>query len=128
MTRSRTSSGQYSTISSRTILIPEEKTPERLAAEGLSIVAAGSAFVVPSLPCHRLIFSSSQTVAHTLAVISYHLIANQDILKKLQDELAGVMPTDDSTPKWSRLEQLPYMVGISCSLTQRGFLSVLIFR
>ncbi|KAL8884873.1 MAG: hypothetical protein Q9192_006755 [Flavoplaca navasiana] len=91
-------------------LIPEEKTPERLAAEGFSIVAAGS-----------------QTVAHTLAVISYHLIANPEILKKLQDELAGVMPPDDSTPKWSRLEQLPYLVGTLCSVTQRVS-SVLIFR
>ncbi|KAL8843358.1 MAG: hypothetical protein Q9176_001971 [Flavoplaca citrina] len=92
-------------------LIPEEKTAERLAAEGFSVVAAGS-----------------QTVAHTLAVISYHLIANSDILKKLQDELAGAMPTDDSAPKWSRLEQLPYMVGILCSVTRGGFLSVLMFR
>ncbi|KAL8978327.1 MAG: hypothetical protein Q9205_006055 [Flavoplaca limonia] len=90
-------------------LIPEEKTPERLAAEGFSVVAAGS-----------------QTVAHTLAVISYHLIANPDILKKLQDELAGVMPTDNSTPKWSRLEQLPYMgaiiqegLRVSCGVSHR---------
>ncbi|KAL9631283.1 MAG: hypothetical protein Q9204_004301 [Flavoplaca sp. TL-2023a] len=107
-------------------LSPEEKTPERLAAEGFSVVGAGSAFVVSLWPCHRLIFSSSQTVAHTLAVISYHLIANPDILKKLQDELAGVMPTDDSTPKWSRLEQLPYMgaiiqegLRVSCGVSHR---------
>ncbi|KAL9023179.1 MAG: hypothetical protein Q9180_008347 [Flavoplaca navasiana] len=90
-------------------LIPEEKTPERLAAEGFSVVGAGS-----------------HTVAHTLAVISYHLIANPDILKKLQGELAGVMPTNDSTPKWSRLEQLPYMgaiiqegLRVSCGVSHR---------
>ncbi|KAI4248152.1 MAG: hypothetical protein L6R40_001241 [Gallowayella cf. fulva] len=67
-------------------LIPEEKTPERLAAE-----------------------------AHTLSVISYHIIANPGILHKLQDELATVLPSDGSKPKWSRLEQLPYLVGI-CEL------------
>ncbi|KAL8876591.1 MAG: hypothetical protein Q9198_005240 [Flavoplaca austrocitrina] len=84
-------------------LIPEEKTPERLAAEGFSIVAAGS-----------------QTVAHTLAVISYHLIANPHILKRLQVELASAMPIDGSAPKWDRLEKLPFLGAI----IQEGLRSV----
>ncbi|KAI4256855.1 MAG: hypothetical protein L6R42_005990, partial [Xanthoria sp. 1 TBL-2021] len=73
-------------------LIPEERTPERLAAEGVGIVSAGS-----------------MTVAHTLSVISYHIIANPDILSRLRDELANALPINASAPKWGRLEQLPYL-------------------
>ncbi|KAL8993523.1 MAG: hypothetical protein Q9169_006281 [Polycauliona sp. 2 TL-2023] len=88
-------------------LMPEEKTQERLVAEGVALVGAGS-----------------QTVAHTLAVISYHLIANPDILSKLRDELAGALPIDGSMPKWSKLEQLPYLSaiiqeGLRCGVSHR---------
>lgn len=50
------------------------------------------------------------TVAHTLSVISYHIIANPDILSKLRDELACSLPTDGPPPNWGKLEQLPYLV------------------
>ncbi|KAI4101078.1 MAG: hypothetical protein LQ339_005201 [Xanthoria mediterranea] len=90
-------------------LIPEERTPERLAAEGVGIVSAGS-----------------MTVAHTLSVISYHIIANPDILSKLRDELACSLPTNGPPPKWGRLEQLPYLsaviqegLRVSCSVSHR---------
>ncbi|KAL8797920.1 MAG: hypothetical protein Q9182_007117 [Xanthomendoza sp. 2 TL-2023] len=76
-------------------LIPEEKLAERLAAEGVGIVSAGS-----------------MTVAHTLSVISYHIIANPMILRKLQQELAAALPNDGSCTKWSKLEQLPYLTPV----------------
>ena len=50
------------------------------------------------------------TVAHTLSVISYHIIANPDILRKLQDELDATFPIPSSPMKWGQLEQLPYIV------------------
>ncbi|KAL8663142.1 MAG: hypothetical protein Q9168_008143 [Polycauliona sp. 1 TL-2023] len=90
-------------------LAPAEKTPERLVAEGFAIVGAGS-----------------HTVAHTLAVTSYHIIANPAILRKLRDELASVLPTDSTMPKWNTLEQLPYLgaviqegLRVSCAVPHR---------
>ncbi|KAL6718626.1 hypothetical protein ACLMJK_002860 [Lecanora helva] len=76
-------------------LRPEDKTVDRLEAEGLSVVAAGS-----------------MTVAHTLTVITYHVIQDKAILQKLQTELKTVMPHSDSQPKWSQLEQLPYLTAV----------------
>ncbi|KAL8807560.1 MAG: hypothetical protein Q9200_004625, partial [Gallowayella weberi] len=76
-------------------LSPEEKSAERLAAEGVGIVSAGS-----------------MTVAHTLSVTSYHIIANPKILRKLQEELAAALPNDGSNAQWSKLEQLPYLTPV----------------
>ena len=45
-----------------------------------------------------------------LSVLTFHMVSNPDILEKLQRELASVMPEPDSQPKWSELEQLPYLV------------------
>ena len=52
------------------------------------------------------------TVAHTLSVISYNIIANPVILAKLQAELAGSQSKSSSRLKWAQLEQLPYLVRI----------------
>ncbi|KAL8851803.1 MAG: hypothetical protein Q9221_003317 [Calogaya cf. arnoldii] len=86
-------------LSTNNALIPEERTPERLAAEGMALISAGS-----------------QTVAHTLAVITYHIIANPEILRKLHDKLASALPSDGSAPKWGNFEQLPYLVSSSPQL------------
>ncbi|KAL8866610.1 MAG: hypothetical protein Q9174_006198 [Haloplaca sp. 1 TL-2023] len=74
---------------------PEEKTQGRLLSEGFSLLGGGTA-----------------TVALTLSVISYHVIANPQILQKLQDELAQASPKMSSPPTWSQLEQLPYLGAI----------------
>ena len=42
--------------------------------------------------------------------MTFHLLRNPEMLKKLQDELGNVMPEPDSQPKWNVLEQLPYLV------------------
>ena len=42
--------------------------------------------------------------------MTFHLLRNSEMLKKLQDELESVMPEPDSQPKWNVLEQLPYLV------------------
>lgn len=44
--------------------------------------------------------------------MSYHLIDNPDILKKLRIELQTAMPTIDSDVTWSQLEQLPYLTAV----------------
>lgn len=68
------------------------------------------------------------TVAHTLSVISYHIIANPNILGKLQEELNAALPSSDVPAKWSQLEQLPYLVSVSSlgenSLVLAKFLTV----
>ena len=51
------------------------------------------------------------TVAHTLSVISYHIIANPSIQQKLHKELDAAFPDPASPVKWGSLEQLPYLVS-----------------
>lgn len=53
------------------------------------------------------------TTAHTLCVLTFHLLQNPEILKKLQLELESVIPEPDSQPRWSELEQLPFLVRSS---------------
>ncbi|KAL8785036.1 MAG: hypothetical protein Q9195_008796 [Heterodermia aff. obscurata] len=76
-------------------LPPEEKTTERLEAEGAGVVAAGA-----------------MTVAHTLSVISYHIIANPNIQEKLEKELEAAFSDPASPVRWGQLEQLPYLSAI----------------
>ena len=51
------------------------------------------------------------TVAHTLSVISYHIIANPNIQQKLHKELDAAFSDPASPVKWGSLEQLPYLVS-----------------
>ena len=55
--------------------------------------------------------SSSMTVAHTLSVITFHVIEDKSILEKLHTELKRIMPISKSQPSWNQLEQLPYLVS-----------------
>ena len=51
------------------------------------------------------------TVAHTLSVISYHIIANPEIQQKLHKELDAAFPDSGPPVSWGSLEQLPYLVS-----------------
>lgn len=51
------------------------------------------------------------TVALTLSVISFHLIIDKPMREKLQTELKSVMPEPHARPKWTQLDQLPYLVS-----------------
>ena len=74
----------------------EEKTLHRLADEGEILIGAGS-----------------ETTAKALTHITYYLLQNRDILERLQAELKEAIPTPESQVSWSKLEQLPYLVGYS---------------
>jgi cytochrome P450 len=74
---------------------PEEKESAHLGAEALGVMAAGTG-----------------TTAHLLAVLSFHLLDNPDILAKMQSELKSVMLDKDARPQWLQLEQLPYLNAI----------------
>jgi cytochrome P450 len=60
---------------------------------------------------HALNAAGTTTTAHVLSVISFHLLHNRMILKRLQKELREVMPEEDSTPNWGQLEKIPYFVS-----------------
>ena len=75
-------------------LPPQEKSVDRLVDEGLVVMAGGG-----------------EPTAHTLAVMSFHLINNPDILTKLKAELAEAMPDPTQILSCTRLEQLPYLVS-----------------
>lgn len=76
--------------------LPEsEKSIDHLTGEAQLILAAGSV-----------------TTAHTLAVATYHLLANPEILARVRKELAEVMPQSSSDPpSLQQLESLPYFVS-----------------
>jgi cytochrome P450 len=57
-----------------------------------------------------MIIGGTETTARSLAIAAFHLLTNDLIKTKLREELQMVMPTPESRPTWSQLEQLPYMV------------------
>ena len=77
------------------ILPPTEKTEGRLRDEVQTTVAAGT-----------------ETVAHTLRVITYHLCTKPHMLARLRQELTSVPGYSDGTMKWHDLEKLPYLTAV----------------
>lgn len=73
----------------------EERTPERLRNEAMTIMGAGT-----------------ETTARVLTMGSFHLYNNRSTLQRLRDELKTVMPEPTSQVSWSQLEKLPYLVRI----------------
>ncbi len=71
-----------------------EKTLQRLSDEGEILIGAGS-----------------ETTAKALTHIFYYMLQNRDLLRKLRAELKEAIPTPKSIVPWSKLEQLPYLVG-----------------
>lgn len=92
---------------------PEEKTTAHLADEGninlkqivllCSISSTGS----------TLMAAGTITTAHTLAVLTFHVLSNPHILQRLQAELGTVM-VGKELPTWHKLEQLEYLVRTFC--------------
>lgn len=74
---------------------PQEKTTDHLQDEAQTVIGAGTV-----------------TTGHILAHLSYYLISNPAILRKLQSELLPLMSETDGRPKWSQLEALPYLSAV----------------
>lgn len=72
-----------------------EKSTARLTQEAQLLVQAGQ-----------------ETTASTLASITFHLLADPSILKKLKQELATSFPDPDARPTAAQLERLPYLSAI----------------
>ncbi|KAL8786644.1 MAG: hypothetical protein Q9213_002673 [Squamulea squamosa] len=71
---------------------PQDKSPETISREGMSLLVAGS-----------------ETTAMTLSVTTYHILANPDKLAKLREALEQAIPDPDTLPPVSRLEAIPYL-------------------
>jgi len=85
-------------------LPPEEVTVQRLAEEAQTVVGAGQV-----------------TTAHFLKVVSFYILANPEILRKLKEELISAMPSDGSLPPISELEQLPYLSAVVSEGFRRSY-------
>ena len=72
----------------------EEKTQKRLGEEAFSIIAAGG-----------------ETVARTLTIATYHLLANPATLEKLRVELRAFLPDTSSNLSLENAEKLPWLVS-----------------
>ncbi|KAH8703117.1 cytochrome P450 [Talaromyces proteolyticus] len=84
-----------STIHNEENDLPEsEKSPARLAEEAQNLLAAGT-----------------DSTANTLSAITYHLLSNPHILKKLRAELQDAIP-EGTVPKISKIENLPYLSAV----------------
>ncbi|KAJ9605728.1 hypothetical protein H2200_009577 [Cladophialophora chaetospira] len=73
----------------------EEKSLRRLVDEGQTMIAAGQ-----------------ETSSFFLKTVTYHILANQDIHRKLKAELAEAIPDPNSIPPLARLEGLPYLHAV----------------
>ena len=72
-----------------------EKTAPRLACEAGTLLGAGT-----------------ETTARTLAVTTFYVLENKEVLKELRDELSSVLPTRDVVASLTTLEQLPYLTAV----------------
>lgn len=82
-------------IASNPNLPDADKTDERLLDEARVILGGGT-----------------DTSALTLAAITYHLLANPPILKKLRAELLEAIPDVENMPPLAQLEALPYLGAV----------------
>lgn len=76
------------------ILPKDEKTVQRLADEAEVLMGAGS-----------------ETTGKTLAYTTFYILHTPGVKQRLKEELKTVMPKFTDVPKWTDLEQLPYLVS-----------------
>jgi len=76
-------------------LPPEEKGVERLTEEAHTIVAAGQ-----------------ETLSLMLTFITFHLLSNPTLLRKLKEELTKAIPNPDVITPEATLAKLPYLTGV----------------
>ncbi|KAL2274607.1 hypothetical protein FJTKL_03101 [Diaporthe vaccinii] len=86
-----------------------EKTAERITGEYVAILLAGT-----------------ETTSWALTVLTFYLLTDKGVLKKLTTELKSAVDSPSQLPRWSTLEQLPYLnavvhegLRLSYGVTQR---------
>lgn len=73
----------------------DEKRSQRLEEEAAALVSAGT-----------------ETTAWALAVSTFHLLANPDVLSRVTKELEAVVEDPLRIPAWNILEKLPYFSAV----------------
>jgi len=56
--------------------------------------------------------TSDVETAYTLSALTYRLLANPEMFKKLKTELENAIPDPDTPVNSAQLEQLPYLTGL----------------
>ena len=72
-----------------------EKEPQRLADEAAGVIGAGT-----------------ETTSWAMSVMTYHLLTQPNLLRKLRDELQQVVRDPKQLPAWTELENLPYLGAV----------------
>lgn len=85
----------FSDVLTNENLSAADKSIDRLEQEGISVISAGS-----------------NTTAHTLSTITFHLSSNSAMLNRLQQELTNVSPSSEKSANWAQLEKLPYLTAV----------------
>lgn len=88
-------------LSDPSVVPPEERSPRRLADEGLSVIIGGTEIT---------------TLALTFAAFYLDQSQNKPLIMKIRQELRLVMPTPTTEASWTQLEQLPYLVRLRLSI------------
>lgn len=83
---------------------PQEKTDDHLQDEAQTVIGAGTV-----------------TTGHILAYVSFYIINNPAIRSKLEAELSDIMSQTNGKPKWSQLEQLPYLTAVITEALRIGY-------
>ncbi|KAH8896145.1 putative cytochrome P450 [Thozetella sp. PMI_491] len=76
---------------------PEEKTVKRLVDEAQVLTGAGT-----------------MTVAAALETIFYHLLNEEVHMRRLIEEVVGIMPNPHTVPSVAELEKLPFLNAVLC--------------
>ena len=72
-----------------------EKTAARLHADATAVLGAGT-----------------ETTSWTLAVITFHLLDQPDLLRRLAEEVRAAVPDPKALPSWTTLEKLPFLGAV----------------
>lgn len=74
---------------------PREKSIERLTGEAVAVVLGGT-----------------HSISTVLSIATFHLLRDTERLDRLRRELRSVVRDETALPRWSTLEQLPYLNAI----------------
>ncbi|KAL8943014.1 MAG: hypothetical protein Q9211_001143 [Gyalolechia sp. 1 TL-2023] len=81
----------------------QEKDDDYLQDEAQTIIGAGTV-----------------TTAHILAIANFYILNDPEVRSQLQTELGNLMASNP-TPKWSQLEQLPYLTAVITEALRIGY-------
>ncbi|KAJ5689085.1 hypothetical protein N7462_003477 [Penicillium macrosclerotiorum] len=97
---------------------------DALAGKRLDSPSIIRTLVAPNGPAHlrdvecltdegfAMVIGGTETTTRSLSIGFFHILNNDNIRRKLREELQSVMPTPQSEPTWNELEKLPYLTNV----------------